>query len=60
MSEEVHRLLTELTLAAVQSDVVRVQPLKHRLQPLQVLLESRTIQAEVIDVARHTMTLQVT
>ena len=60
MSKELHRLLTELTLAAVQSDVIGVQSLKHRLQPLQVLLKSRSIQPEVIDVARHTMTLQIT
>jgi hypothetical protein len=61
MSEEIHRLLlTELTLAAVQSQVIGIQPFEHRLQPLQVLLESRTIKPEVINVARHTMTLQVT
>jgi hypothetical protein len=57
MSKEIHRLLAKLTLAAVQPDVVGIQPLKHRPQPLPVLLESRSIQPEIIDVARHTMTL---
>jgi hypothetical protein len=59
MSEEVHRLLTELTLAAVQSQVIGIQPFEHRPQPLQALLERRTVQPELIDVARHTMTLKI-
>ena len=59
VSQEIELLGVKLALRAVEADVVAIQALQHGLEPGEELRERAGIQAEVVDVARHTMPFEI-